>query len=44
MRINHVGWLLLGAMLLGAACSEAPVVPPKATNRIVLAEAVSQAG
>jgi hypothetical protein len=44
MKLRKCAWLLTGAVLLIAACSEAPVVPVKPSNRVVLAELVSQIG
>ena len=42
MKMSKAAWLLTGAVLLIAACSDAPVVPVKPSNRVVLAELVSQ--
>jgi hypothetical protein len=42
MRLRRFAWLLTGAVLLIAACSDAPVIPVKPTNRVVLAELVGQ--
>jgi hypothetical protein len=44
MKSHKCAWLLAGAALLILACSDAPVVPVKPTNRVVLAELVSQTG
>lgn len=42
MRFGKFAWLLTGAVLSILACSEAPIVPVKATNRVVLAELVGK--
>ena len=42
MKLGKLAWLLTGAVLFILACSEAPIVPVKATNRVVLAEMVGK--
>jgi len=44
MKFGKLAWLLPGAVFLIMACSDAPVVPVKPSNRVVLAELVSQVG
>jgi hypothetical protein len=44
MKFGKFAWLLTGAVLFVLACSEAPIVPVKPSNRVVLAELVSQVG
>ena len=42
MKLHKYAGLLIGAILLIVACSDAPVVPVQPTNRVVLAELVTQ--
>jgi hypothetical protein len=44
MKLRKCAWLLAGAALLILACSDAPVIPVKPSNRVVLAEFISQTG
>jgi hypothetical protein len=44
MRSLRPWWLLAGALLLIVACSDAPLVPVRPSNRVVLAELVSETG
>jgi hypothetical protein len=44
MKFGRFVWPLTGAILFVLACSDAPTVPVKPSNRVVLAELVSQVG